>query len=642
MIEEKKKHSSESKSTILGGIKRFTDWIYKKVSSGFVGRVFNSYTKENNAFKNSFANAVLGSRSKLAELIRKLRFVVAEQFEDSRILKTWRRFMCFLAGAKLRLYGSFMMSFGIYVGLVYFMKRYIISGATHDMSYVVCSIIFTLCSIPLVISGKTFSQAIVSSKAGHFIASDIFGIPEEKLKVTQSKRGDAYNAAIFVGIALGTLSYLIDPLYVFVAIGLFIAFSLIVTYPEIGVLVTVVLLPLLSVGNGIDILKWIILTFSVTYFVKLIRGKRVISFEIIDLVILFFSVLIAFAGTVSLGGEGAVDQANTMLCLIVGCFVAGNLMRTREWIKRCIFAFVFSGGVTAALVVWDASLEYFGDIFGSKLNMLDCGSLSLFGSKHMLAAFLTVSLAFTVANVYSAQKIKHKFLLLFSTVMLVAAIVIVGSTAGLIGMLVALVVFFLIASRRTVPVMIWLAFAGVIAVTVFPLEWLTKIIPAFDITSPTAYSVIKTWNGVIKMLMASLFAGVGMGGMSEVYPLYAESGFEQIGQSSSLWLRILCDVGVTGLIIFVIIIFLYLQNCFEYIRKPLNKGSKIYIVASVAAITGLLALSATVDVWSNTVIFYQFWMIITLACSGIRVNRRLIEKQNIDKVNSECSASVDL
>jgi O-antigen ligase len=281
-------------------------------------------------------------------------------------------------------------------------------------------------------------------------------------------------------------------------------------------------------------------------------------------------------------------------------------------------------------------------LFGLNLNIIKFDALALFGNKQILAAFLTTALAFILANAYSAKKAKHKFLLLFATITLVAAIVLVNSFVGLVGMIVAVFVFFLIASKRTVGFAIWLILLGVVAVTVLPLQWLSSVIPAFDITSSMIYPVIKTWNGVIKMIIASLFGGVGIGGMSNVYPMYAEAGFEQVGESGALWLRILCDTGIIGLVIFAILLFLYFQNCFEYIRKPLNKGSKIYIAANTAAVTGLLAVAATADIWSNMVMFYQFWLIITLACAGIRTDRRLIEKQEVNNTNSEYSASVDL
>ena len=86
MTDELKSKRKKGASAVFNGLLRLTDWIYRKATCGFIGRIFSSYTGIDRAFKRSLTVSVLGGSSKFASKMRRLKFAVAEQFEESRLM----------------------------------------------------------------------------------------------------------------------------------------------------------------------------------------------------------------------------------------------------------------------------------------------------------------------------------------------------------------------------------------------------------------------------------------------------------------------------------------------------------------------------------------------------------------------------
>ena len=111
---------------------------------------------------------------------------------------------------------------------IYFIKPFIETSVEADPIYLVWGGALSLTALPMVFTSKTLSQALNASTFGHFLVSDAFGIPDEKLSVPIAKHGDSYSTAIFVGLVFGSVSYFFSPIYVLAAIGIFILFNVFV------------------------------------------------------------------------------------------------------------------------------------------------------------------------------------------------------------------------------------------------------------------------------------------------------------------------------------------------------------------------------------------------------------------------------
>lgn len=640
MTDELKSKRKKGASSVFNGLLRLTDWIYRKATCGFIGRIFSSYTGIDRAFKRSLTVSVLGGSSKFASKMRRLKFAVAEQFEESRLMHAWRRFISFLERCKLKFYGSFILTFGIYTGMVFFFKKYVLNDLSASPSYVAFAIVMTLASIPLILSKRTLLGGVVTSRFGHFLAVKTFGIPIEKFDRSVARHGDSYNIAIILGVLAGALTYLVDPLHILAAFAVFSFIALVISYPEIGVLAAIATLPLYSVfGHGLLIA--LVSLYSVSYLVKLVRGKRIVSFEIYDLFVLLFGAVLLFGGLVSTStssGESAVCSLILLFC----CFVAGNLMRTKLWQIRAVFAFCFSGYAVSFLLIWQYVCERCGTFLGQDLPYFKDG-LSFFGNRALLSIFLSTALIITLSLCKNAPKGKARRAARMSVLVIAAATVLTAPAIGLISVTVSLLIYFIIVSRKTLPFIILSGIAIPTAGLFAPKGFLLQKLSAFWSTDPLSLQgVSKIRDGSYAVIRASLFSGVGTGGFSEVYPMYAAVGFEAVANSGSTWLSIMTEQGIVALLLLAVIVFLIIQNCCEAMIRSFKNEAKALPAAGFASLIGILIQASFVDVWTDPCTFFLFWMIPAMLMAGIRVCRREEEKGRDVFVGNEYSASVDI
>ena len=640
MTDELKRTRKKRSSSVFNGLLRLTDWIYRKATCGFIGRIFSSYTKNDSAFKNSLTVSMLGGSSKFASRMRRLRFTIAEQFEESRLMHAWRKFIGFLGRCKLRFYGSFILTFGIYTGMMFFFKKYVLIDPDASSSYVIFAIIMSLVSIPLIFSKRTLLGGVVTSRFGHFLAVKTFGIPIEKFDHSVARYGDNYNIAIVLGVLAGGLTYLVDPVHILAVFAVFSFIALVISYPEIGVLSAVAALPLYSVF-GHELLIALVSLYSISFLIKLVRGKRIVSFEIYDLFVLFLGIVLLFGGLVSTS-ESVVEPTIFSLILLFGCFVAGNLMRTRIWQIRAVLAFCFSGYAVSFLLIWQYVCELCKTFLGQELPYFK-GGLSFFGNRALLSIFLSTALL-TILSLYkNASPKKARRAARLSALVIAAAIALTAPAIGVISVLISLLVYFMIVSRKTLPFIILSGIALPTAWFFSPQELLLQKLSAFWSTDPLALQgVSKIHSGSYEVITSSLFSGIGTGGFSEIYPMYAAVGFEAVANSGSTWLTVMTEHGIVGIILLAIILFLIIQNCCEAMIRSFKNEAKALPAAGFASLIGMLIQASFVDAWLDPCIFFLFWMVPTMLMAGIRGYRREQEKDRDVFVGNEYSASVDI
>lgn len=642
MINERKRVKARRHgSGILRGLGALASLIHRGVKNGLIGRLMSRYTAENDSLHRSLSASVVKRDSKFGQLVRQARFTVGEQFEESLFASAVRRVYSFLLGCKLRLYGTFFATFGLYTALVYAAERYLFRTEVNG-DFLVCGTVTVIAALPLIFSGRTFADAVRTSRAGTFLFCNFFGIPTEKFNAASERHGDAYNFAIIAGVAAGSLTFFISPVYVYLAIIAVIAAAVILSFPETGVLIAILLIPFGGYSATSGLIGTVTLLFTFGYAVKFLRGKRVLHFDIFDLALAFFAFAVILAQLVR-GGSGASGAENHLL-LLVGCFVAGNLMRTKPWVKRCVYSLTASATFSSMIYIWQRVTERIGNVVIGKsaVRLFPIGVEPFFGDNDLFAAYLTVAFIFTLCSAGSLRGMKRFTVCMMSSVAILTAIFLTGSVPGIFGVVVAWLFFVIAVSRRTLVSAFFIFLVTVSAVLVLPstvFSWLGRAVTS---GSGAVISILRTWQGAARLAVATLFGGTGFGGFEELYPGYAVPGFESAADSSALWLQLLCEMGIVGLILFGFAVFLILQNCFEFASHTENTRAKKFTLATMATVIGLLSQSMLCDIFADERIFFAFWLTCTLTCAYIRLCRTEADDAMIGKANTEYAATVEL
>lgn len=628
---------------------KFADLIYKALANGLFGWIFSSYNNELNAYNNGFLVSYFKGNSKTRKFFRGVRGYISMNIENSFILRKLREFVRGLADVPLSAYGKFLLSFGIYVILFYFVKTLVPSlGVVAEVDHLYVGIIICILSIPFQSTSKALGHVALNSKITKFLFIDVFGYREEAFEETRNKKlKDPSSKAIFIGLVFGVLSFFINPMILILSLALIFIITLILISPEIGILLTLFGLPFFSFFNNPSLLTAMLLFVTViSYAVKLIRGKRILKLELIDSVILLFLLIVFFTGVITVGGKASQDAALLTCLLMCAYFLIVNLMRTEKWIIRCVYAIVFSGSVTALLGVlqyvlgfakkdW-IDLEYFVDIPGRVT--------SLFENPNYLSVYLILVFPFALYTAINAKLFKTKVLCSTATSLIVLCVIFTWSRAAWIAILASIIIFFLLISQKTLRYI----FAALLAIPFMPLilpkNIMARITSIGDLTDSSSLYRLYTWRGSLNMIKDYFWGGIGygQGAFSEIYPLYAYAGIETVAHSHNLYLEILIMGGIGALICFALVMFFFSQKCLTYLQKPSSSISRFVTIASLAGVIAVLIIGMFDYVWYNYRVLFMFWAVIGMGVACIRVGKK--EYARVREAHDDCddAASINI
>lgn len=636
--EEAKKHlpaGIASLSFLIAFFDRLCNIICDAVVKGFFGRICSSYKRAQRSFEHGFLREFIFRDPKFGIFFRRLRKSISRNIETCFIVTRGQRVINFFASAPLSFYGGFGVLFGLYTIVVYFVRMLIPDIPSAPVDYVVVAIVVVIVSIPMVFSKLPFSTAILRSTFGKLIFQGCFGISDEVLLKKSAEHKGRGTLMLFLGLVTGALTFFVHPLAILsFALAVALIFFVAVT-PEIGVILTVFSVPFCTfMDNPTLSLSTFVGITAIFYVIKLMRGKRVIKLEAVDIAVLIFGILILLSSTFSAGGRASIDSAFVTCMLLVGYFLVVNLMRTEKWVRRCVGALVGSASIVAVLAVIE---NFFGATDNRWIDIALFSDIrirvtSLFENPNVLASYLVLILPFVFVYLLLSKTLSEKILASFVCAIFITAIVFTWSRAAWIATIAAAFFFFVVYSRKTLRIIGIAIIAAPAIPMLVPPSVLDRFVSILNFSDSSISYRIYTWLGSLRLVQDNFIGGIGYGleSFSEVYPSYAYAGIEAAEHSHSLYLQIIISMGIGGLLTLAIICFLHFQKCSEYIQKPENKASKFFVTASVIGIMAGLIMGMFDYVWYNYRVFYVFWIVLAIGCAFVRIgNNEALRKLDI-------------
>ena len=632
--ENNKVTSQKEKHKRLRGIAAFSllislfdhlgDLIREALIEGFFGRICTAYTALRKKLSSGFFSTYIIKNGKIRRFFRRIRGFFARNLESCVAVSLTTAAIDRLCSFPLQYYGNFGLFFGVYTTVIYCVRYFIPWLDAPATSHLWTGIIVAVVSVPMLFSRINLANSVKNSVFGRGIFKSTFGFSDEAFDSKKNTSRGKGNLMLFFGLLAGISTLVIHPLVIIGVAFAILVITLVAVKPEIGVLITIVSLPFLSFTSIPTIcLGAMVLITTFFYLIKLIRGKRIFKLEIVDFVILLFGGLIMLSSAYSAGGTSSVLSASMTVILLLGYFLLVNLMRTELWIKRCIIALVTSASVAALIGVFEF-------VFGAESNnwldqrfygIIKTRVVSLFENPNMLAMFLVMTFPFLIALSVRARAKNEKFLINMLMVLFIACIVFTWSRAAWLATILGLIVFAMLYTKKSFRIF----GATLMMLPIMPILLPTSVIDRFlSISNLTDSSIayrIYTWKGTFGAIRDYFFCGIGYGdsAFQTVYPKYAYSGIETTPHSHSLVLQILLCMGIVGLVVFALAIFLSFQKSLEYIKTENNVKSSIYVIAVIVSIVSALIIGVFDYIWYNPRIFYLFWIIVAMGGAFVRV-----------------------
>ena len=578
---------------------RFSAFIYRLILSSVFGTVMTSYDRLSEAFSSSLIVTKIRSLSgnRGGTSIKKAKQSVAKSYESSFLLSKLRRLSHSLLLTHVNTLGLFLFSFGFYIVIIQLLKKYTFNVTDLNPLSLVAGVIIMSIAVFMFFSKKNLAGAIYESRILRFLLFDFLGlrvIDIAEASDVESRRG--FNIPFILGMIFGVLSIFIEPIYIVCALGLLLMAAVVMSSPEAGVLLIFLALPFLSTMTLVAVLLLIFLS----YILKLICGRRIIKFTLVDFTVAAFLLFLFF------GGVFTVDFSSVPKMLV---FV----------VRKCLYSLATSSVIVALYglyqnffgtpsTVWQDT-AMFSEIKGRVV--------STFANPNVLGEYLILIFPIILALMITAKHINERFALLLAAAASCACLVFTWSRGAWLGFAVSLVLFLCLSSKHFFT-------AGILMIPLFTAALFfgsgTSIVRRFTSIgdSSTSYR-LGIWRGVILMLADVFYFGIGIGegAFADIYPFYALSGIEAAPHSHNLYLQITVEVGLFALIAFLIFVFTFAQCSLSFCKNAVSKANKTICLGIFCGIVAFLIQGLTDYVWYNYRLFLLFWMIAGLGIAHI-------------------------
>lgn len=638
---KKKKRSAASfselvsESLILPFFYRVALALFEIIKNSATGRFFCAYDRGEALRTRSLHTLSTERMNRSGNILRPVRFAVAKQFDNSVILASLSRFGERLAGMPLSIYGFACLFFSLFSSGV-FAFRYV----TDDLepgSYgnLAVSVIFLAIGIILIASKKHFSEALCQSRLIGFLLFRMLGVRDSWFRALPPSKGRLLPAAV-IGSLFGLLTYFILPEFLFFGILLLLALLLIYKIPEAGVVAGIFFIPfaILVLPHPSMLLAGYSIYLVFCFLLKFLRGKRTVRFEWLDLCVLLFMAVMLFAGLFSAVPSASLKPVAIFLSFMLWYFLIANLIRSWEWVERTVSSLLCSATLVAlygvyqnffvgAVTTWQ-DVGMFSDISGRVV--------STFENPNVLAEYLILCFPIAAARLLEAKTKRRRLVSLCVCGVLGACLVFTWSRGAWLGLLIGLFLFFLFFSDKTL-VAVLLGFCAVPFLPfVLPESITNRFLSIGNLADTSTSYRVHIWQGVLKMLRDHFLGGIGVGVdvFHKVYPLYSLSGIESAPHSHNLYLQVLVECGIFGLLMFLILLIVYAQYGFTRLSKPMNPRYRLLFAGIFCGVVAVLAQGMTDYIWYNYRVFLMFWISIGLTAAVGRTSQAETRSQEID------------
>ncbi len=608
-------------SALLGLPARFVSWL----SASALGRFFLSYTKSREAM----ASCRLATRlreSRVPAFFRPVRRHIGEFFANSRLLLPLRQLGDILRYTETRVYGVLFGTFGLYTILSFAIRHFALWARVAERSVLVTGIMVTVISLPLLFVSRPLCVAVQEDKLLNAFFYRLAGLPQHRY-VKKKRLTINATAAFGLGSLLGIASFFFHPLQLLSLLFGTGAFLLLFFSPELCLYTTLLLCPLFFFFEHPSLLLTaVLLTGALGYLLKVILGKRTFSFEPLDLAVLLLLGLYVSATVFSRGGTASVAQALLYAALLLGYFLAANLLTTPATVNRALTALVGGGMITAifGLLQQLSGRAIANWLDASAYEYISGRITAAFGNPNVLATYLILLFPFvTIGLSKKGGAIQHIGAFL-TFVAFMAAIVLTWSRGAWLGALLSLAILLFAYNPATIYLMIPAAAGSLLVLQRVDASFVRRLFSMGELLADSSISYrLSTWQGALTMAHDHMLGGIGVGpgAFQTVYPYYALSGIEAAPHAHNLALQYLCEFGLAGPLLLLFFILLFFQCLLSHQREESNSALRLQSMAVGSGILAVLVYGLTDHVFYNPRIFFLFFAVAGIGAALSRVGR---------------------
>lgn len=589
--------------------------LFSLLKNGIFGKFFTSYDEANEKYQQRI------KRRKKTVGHSKIRKSASRAIQNSVLVRLMPRLVEWLLRVSIRGYGFMFFFMGAVIAVLYPLNNYVLF-LNVTLYMFISAVAVSALSIPLFFSGKSISYVIYNSKICDILLFKFLGLDKEKMRqVSEMPTVSLSNVSFFLGVGLGALSYFVMPLGTLAIIGLIILSYCVLCRPEIGVIVTAIILPFSSVNVLIICVSYVFFC----YVTKCILGRRTFKFEYFDVFVVAVLLLTVIRGAVSINPQESIIRALISTCLMLFYFVATNLIRSKEWFRRCLISFVLSGTAVAIIGIAQIIIGKTGINLPSQLQDLLGGqqSIGTFSDVNTFAHYLAAIIPFSIVHFISERSGRKRLSGFLIGAIMIVALCFASSLSGIVGIVSATLLLLMIFNRNFLYLTLSILVMVPVLYFTLPANALETILSIKILEGVSLNSIIaETRTGLEMAFNNPLGIGSGEGVFNTVFQ-------SELGYFDNALLQGWIEFGVIGLAVIVIFGIMLVRLTFSYCLKAKNPYRKINCCVGFCSVAGLVVAGIANYTWHDERIFLMFWMLVALSFSYIRIERENEEPEGL-------------
>lgn len=610
MADREDKNGKFSQSKIMSFFTKLSGGIYDKAKSSFIGSVLCGYDALNERAEKGVFKSLISKLKPGQRISRPIKRVSSRLFSQSILLLKLKMFLWSFLSTRVNVYGLFLMTSGIGSLLIAFLKHFVLEKT--PLSFLDCfiSVLMMILSIPLLFSNVCMSEAIRSSRILKGFLFDYLGVNkvpfERKLKPSSHN-----NAAWVFGILFCVLSYSYRPhlILLFIALILYVIAS--VFTPETSVVCLLFALPFLPQKY----LICAVLFTALCWFLKFIRGKRTFKTDILSSSVLVFGFIAIFTCVISGDYNLSLTPTLSFICAVSGFFIVENLIKSNEWLTRCMKSLMASYIAVCLVGVLAWLLRYFDNSFVQSLMAASEGRniFAFLMGMDIRAEYIVMLLPMAFSLAITSQR--HKFYAGFGIIAGLVCLFSAYTYGAWIGALAGLLLFFLVGGKRILAtVFVVICFIPFAVLFISP-SYIAEI-TNFGLFSDRVNGWLSNVTKSFGVFTDFILGGSGIGTYERV------SALNSMGSSEhSLYLRLGIELGIFGLLMFFAIIFFVLQKNITAYSKECTSYGRLISLSNLSGVVSLLVMGIGGNVWSDYRVCLLFWLMLGISSSAINIEK---------------------
>ena len=356
--------------------------------------------------------------------------------------------------------------------------------------------------------------------------------------------------------------------------------------------------------------------------------KRVLQHTSTNKYIYFYAVAYLFATFTSVTPRGSLLGGLLTVSFLLFSIVLLNAIENKTQLDVMMILLVCVGILVAFYGFYQFMYpDRFSGVWHDKEMFEDIRFrvYSTLGNPNVLGEYFLLIIPIAFAYFLNTKHWFFKLFFLGSCGVMMLCLILTYSRGCYVGILVAMGLFLVMLDRR----FILLAVLGLFMLPfVLPETIINRFLSIGNMADSSTSYRVYIWLGTIAMLKDYWMCGIGPGteAFNQVYPAYA---FNSISapHSHNLYLQIICDAGVVGILLFAGVIFHFYKGAFGAMHRETKKENKVLLAASISAVSGFLVQSLFDYTFYNYRVMLLFWIVLAfgMICTKFSdVERRAI------------------